>query len=193
MEYAMNKVSGIFGRRGCGKTTFLLAEIIPVYLQKQMKILIIDTFDHPSYRKIPVLDKKKFPLWKKGVYRVFVPADEIPDLNYFINSQISIWNTLIVYEDAYKHTFKSIDRNLVQLMADSKQKNIDIVFMYHSWMQAPPDLFRFIDFIEVFKTKDSPESRKNFMPGYFDEAMNVWKRVMQDKNNFAHELLDTGL
>lgn len=195
-----NTISAIFGQRGSGKTDYLkgnpkhrLPGVMNIYPPKGMKVLIVDTFDHPSYRNVPVLPMDKFSKWKSGIYRIFTPAEDIPQLNKFINAQKSIWNTCIVYEDAYKHTFKTIDRSLIQLMADSKQKNIDIVFMYHSFAQAPPDLYRYLDYIECFKTKDSPVCRKTFMPGYFDEAMRVYNQVAADKNPFGHLLINTGL
>lgn len=196
-----NAIGAIFGQRGSGKTDYLrgnpqhgLPGIMNIYPKhKDMKVLIIDTFDHPSYANIPVLSPKDFNTWTSGIYRVFTPATEVPKLNRFINSHPSIWNTLIVYEDAYKHTAKTVDRYLRQIMADSKQKNIDVLFMYHSFAQAPPDLYRYLDYIELFKTKDSPQCRKNFMPGYFDEAMKVYEMVKQNKNPFYHQLITTEL
>ncbi|MBS1647366.1 MAG: hypothetical protein JST67_08495 [Bacteroidetes bacterium] len=158
-----------------------------------MKVLIIDTLDHPSYRNIPVLPKSKFSNWENGIYRVFTTREEIPKLNHFINSSPSVWNTCLVYEDAYKHTSKIIDKSLIQLMADSKQKNIDIVFMYHSFAQAPPDLYRYLDFIELFKTKDSPQCRKNYMPGYYDFAEKIYNEVKKNPSPFFHKMIDTGM
>lgn len=200
MQKRFNVIGAIFGQRGSGKTDYLkgnpahnLPGVMNIYPRKNMKVLIVDTFDHPSYRDIPVLPQSKFKDWKSGIYRVFTPAEDIPQLNKFINSQASIWNTCIVYEDAYKHTFKTIDRSLIQLMADSKQKNIDIIFMYHSFAQAPPDLYRYLDYIELFKTKDHPQSRKSFMPGYYDEAEKIYNEVKKNASPFYHKLIDTGL
>jgi hypothetical protein len=60
-------------------------------------------------------------------------------------------------------------------------------------MQAPAELFRYLDFIECFKTKDSPEAREKAMPGYYNEAFATWQEVMHNKNPFFHKLIDTGL
>lgn len=200
MEKRFNVIGAIFGQRGSGKTDYLkgnkkhsLPGLMNIYPKKNMKVLIIDTFDHPSYRDVKILPMDKLKLWNSGIYRVFTPAEDIPKLNKILNDSPKIWNTLLVYEDSYKHTFKKIDRSLIQLIADSKQKNIDIVFMYHNFGQAPPDLYRYLDYIELFKTKDSPECRKNFMPGYFDLANKVYNEVKNHSNPFYHKLIDTGL
>jgi hypothetical protein len=195
-----NHIVAIFGQRGSGKTDYLrgnkehkLEGLMNLYPPRQMKVLIIDTFDHPSYRDIPVLPANKLESWKSGIYRVFTKPKDIPKLNNLLNRSNSIWNSLLVYEDAYKHTSKTIDESLINLMADSKQKNIDIAFMYHSFMQAPPDLYRMIDYIECFKTKDSPECRKSFMPGYFEHAMSVYNEVKANPSKFYHKLITTDL
>lgn len=195
-----NAVFGIFGQRGSGKTDYLrgnpehnLVGIMNIYAEKGMKVLIADTFDHPSYRNVPVLPMDKIASWKSGIYRVIIRPDDIAKLCKLINTTPSMWNTLIVFEDAYKHTSKTICKPMVELMIDSKQKNIDICFMYHAFMQAPADLYRFIDFMEIFKTKDTPEARKEHMPGYFEEAMHVYKIVKASTNKFFHKLLKTDL
>lgn len=197
---AMNMIGVILGKRKSGKTDYLkgnpkhnLPGIIPTYLKKDMKVLIVDTIDHPSYRDIKIIPMDKIPYWKKGVYRIFVPRQDIPKLNQFLAAQPSMWNSLIVYEDAYKHTSRVIDKSLIELMGDSKQKNIDIIFMYWSWAQAPGDLYRMLDIIELFKTKDSPDVRKDYILDYYDEAIAAWNKVRNHPSQFYHTLIDTGL
>jgi hypothetical protein len=187
----LNLICLILGIRGSGKTTYLL-KLLAAYITRGTKILIIDTIDHPSYRHIPVMDLKKLKDFKSGVYRVWVRAEDMPKLNYLINSLPNMWNTLLVYEDAYKHTGKNVDKSLKQLIGDSKQKNIDIIFMYWSWMQAPGDLYRMLDVIECFKTKDSPEARKSYMGGYFEEAIQIWQSIMNHESQYHHKLIDAG-
>lgn len=203
-----NKVTAIIGGRGSGKTLFTtgsnytskeedralkLPGLFDLYLGvKKTKCLIIDTFDHPAYRNIPVMPIKLLPEWKKGIYRILIQPDDISKLCKMLNDLNSVWNTAIFFEDAYKHTSKSICKPLTQLMGDTKQKNIDIFMMYWAYGQAPTDLFRMLDYIECFKTKDSPVCRKEFMPGYFEDAMQIYNEVKNNKNPFAHKLIDTG-
>lgn len=196
----LNTICAIFGQRGSGKTDYLLGNpqhklpgIINLYPKKDMKVLIIDTFDHPSYKDVPVLPMNMLNKWDSGIYRAYTPAEDIPKLNKLLRDSPAIWNALLVYEDAYKHTSKTIDRSLINLMADSKQKNLDMLFMYHSFGQAPQDLYRYLDFIELFKTKDSPDNRKNCMPGYYDEAMKIYNQVKTNPSPFYHQIINTGL
>lgn len=198
-ELNFNSVSAIFGKRGTGKTEYLkgnsdfnLPGFLNLYLQqKKMKVLIVDTFDHPSYRDIPSIAPENFSKWKKGAYRIFVRVDEMPDLCNQISEDV--WNTLIVFEDAHKHQYNRIDKSIMRLIGDSKQKNIDIVFMYHNWALAPKDLYRYLDFIECFKTKDHPSCRKDDMPGYYDEALKVYEEVKSNPSPFCHKLIRTDL
>jgi hypothetical protein len=202
-----NSVTAIFGERGSGKTLYELGSnytakpedkalnlkgILDLYLGvKQMKVLIIDTIDHPAYRKIRVMPPQVFKEWKTGVYRMFTHADDIPKLIEYLQKFDSHWNTCYVFEDSYKHTSKTICKPLIRLMGDTKQKNIDIFFMYWSFGQAPQDLFRMLDYIELFKTQDSPQCRKLNMPGYYANAMKIYDEVKASKNPFFHKTIET--
>jgi thymidine kinase len=94
---AFNKVSGIVGGAGSGKTTELL-RIAKQYLAKGMKVLIYDDFDHPSYRHVPTITISQFPYWKSGMYRIIHP--DVNEVYKAIND--NVWNALIVFEDCFK-------------------------------------------------------------------------------------------
>ena len=200
MQPVFNTVAAIFGQRGTGKTQYLkgnkelnLPGFFSSYLNKGMKILIIDTIDHPAYKEVPIIRIEQLKSWKKGVYRIFLRPSEIPQLINLLNTLPSAYNTLIVCEDAYKYIKDKFFEGLEEFIINSKQKNIDIIFMYHCWAWAPKDLFRVLDLIEVFKTKDSPAARKDSMPGYFEDAMKVYNEVNKNRSLFYHKLLNTGL
>lgn len=193
-----NTISALFGRRGTGKTEYLkgnpdfkLPGVFNAYLQKNMKVLIVDTFDHPSYRDIPIIKPNQLEIWKRGVYRMFCRVDQMPDLVSLLNE--TIWNSFIVFEDAHKHQYNRIDRSIMRMIGDSKQKNIDMCFMYHNWSLAPKDLYRYLDLIEVFKTKDHPICRKDDMPGYYEQALKAYEEVKANPSPFYHKLVTTDL
>lgn len=199
-EPVFNSISAIIGMRGTGKTAFfrgdkdfnIPAQIIPLYPAKGMKVLITDTLDHPKYRDIPIIKREQLAHWKKGVYRIICPSSGMKELNRLFCTTLS--NTLLVYEDAYKHTKEELDAAQEEILADSKQKNIDVLFMYHSWFQIPRQLYRdYLEYIEVFKTKDSPESRKDVLKivGCYDEAMLVYEQVKNNPSRFYHKTLST--
>lgn len=198
---AFNKVTLILGQRGSGKTTFItgneelkIPSFFKLYIEKGMKVLIVDTIDHPTYRQmgIPFIKKEDLKRWKKGVYRIIINPYEIGEFCQLINSLPSMYNTFILWEDAKKHTRIKVHREMGTLIIDTKQKNIDMAFMYHDWMQAPDELYSLIDFINTCKTKGHPKDRKDSMSGYFEDAVKVWERVMKDKNPFANGLIDCG-
>src|SRR3954462_15653387 len=150
MADRFNKVFGIFGARGTGKTDYAkgnpkhnLPGLINAYVKSGMKVFVIDTFDHPSWRDLPAIGREDFPNFKKGACRVITPAADIPRLNTYLNTQHKhVRNCLLLYEDARKHTQTRVDKSLIELIGDSKQKNIDIGFMYHAFAFAPLDLYR---------------------------------------------------
>lgn len=193
-----NTINMIIGRRGSGKTEYLkgneslnIEGIIKLYVEKGMKVLIVDTFDHPSYQDIKIIQPQEIKLsWKKGVYRCFVRLTEIPKLLEIINE--NFWNGLIVFEDAFKHQRNKLSQEIMNLIGDSKQKNVDIIFMYHNWALAPKDLYRYLDYIEIFKTKDTPETRKDDMPGCYEEVNETWREVMANTNPYYHLTVDCG-
>lgn len=198
MEPISNTITGIFGARGTGKTAYLLGDescgikgLVKTYLAKGMKVLIIDTFDHPSYKSVPTIKPKQLTGKLSGANRIFVRSEQMPELNKIIKE--TVYNTLLVYEDAYKHQFGKLDKSVMELIGDSKQKNVDILFMYHCFALAPKDLYRYLDYLEIFKTKDTPEERKQEMSGYFGEAMQAYNQVKANPSRYFHKTLYTGL
>ncbi len=142
-----NKVFGIIGKRGSGKTEYAIGNakfnlpgLFNVYVKRGIKVIIIDTIDHPAYRKYPIISMDKFADFKSVIGRIIVKAADVPKLNYFLNQHANTWNSLLFYEDARKHTQAYVDDSLIELIGDSKQKNIDIGFMYHCFAHAPLDL-----------------------------------------------------
>ena len=194
-----NKIFGIFGDRGTGKTEYVkgnpkfnLPGIVNLYLKRNMKVFVIDTIDHPAWRQYPVLPMERFGEFKKGVARIIANADDIPKVNYHLNDHPNTWNSLLLYEDARKHTYMKVDKSMIRLIGDSKQKNIDMGFMYHCFAHCPLDLYRYFDFIDLFKTKDTPVVREKAFAGNWDEAMSVYNKVKAHPDRHFHSLIDTG-
>lgn len=194
-----NKVFGIIGKRGSGKTeyaignpTYNLPGLFNAYIKRGLKVIVIDTFDHPAYRKFPIITMDKFNEFKTGVGRIIVKASDVPKLNSFLNHHTNTWNCLLFYEDARKHTQHSVDNSLIELIGDSKQKNIDIGFMYHCFAHAPLDLYRYFDFIQLFKTTDSPMQRKQALEACINDAMAAHEEVRKHASPFFNKLIDTG-
>lgn len=204
-EERFNEVGTILGQRGTGKTLYLLGSklssnpndkalnkkgVLDIYIAKSMKILIIDTLDHPSYKNIPILTQKEFYKFKSGIYRVVLEPDAIPLFINLINKSKHMNNTLIVCEDAGKYTGSQLTNPFKRLIIDTKQRNIDLIFMYHCFIDTPANLFTKTDFIKLFKTEDSPECRKNRMRLY-SKVYTAYEQVGKHPSNFYGKYIDT--
>lgn len=202
---ATNQVGIIIGMRNVGKSLFVLGSefsskvedkilqirgLIRIFLNKKMKILFIDTLDHPSYRHFTVLKQSEFKTWT-GIRRIYFEPDDIVNLVDLINKTPSMNNTFIVFEDAGKYTDLKLPKPFKRLIADSKQRNIDILFMYHCFMDTPTDVFRKgIDYIQLFKTEDHPAVRKNNLRLY-DKVEAAYNQLKASNNRFDGKYIDT--
>lgn len=199
MNIRFNKIFAIIGKRGSGKTLYAIGDskfnlkgLFNAYVARGIKVIVIDTIDHPAYRKFPIIAMDKFSNFKSGIGRIIVKAQDVPKLNYFLNQHPNTYNSLLFYEDARKHTQAKVDTSLIELIGDSKQKNIDIGFMYHCFAHAPLDLYRYLDYIQLFKTVDTPTARYAALEACIDEANRVYEKVKANPNQFYNLLIDTG-
>lgn len=157
----INLVCIIVGTRGTGKTDFVKKIVKKSPLPKR---LIVDTFDsapwqnlethdHQEWMKIPVrvINYEQLSRFKKGTYRIFDSDTER------LKSEIEkhVKNTLVVFEDATKHIDRTLTKPMRKFVLDTKQKNVDLVFIFHSLTAVPPELIRVADLLTLFKTGDS--------------------------------------
>ena len=186
---AFNKVTAFVGMAGTGKTTEL-KRLMQLYVQKGMKVLIYDDFDHPSYRDVPKITIEQLPYWKSGIYRLIHPDSN----EAFIAIKKHVWNALIVLEDCFKYVGNKFTKPMLGFIINAKQQNCDFVFMYHCWAWVALDLARRCDAYVVFKTNDTPESRFNKKDApYLDALTAEHKLVMADKSDFKKKLFKTKL
>lgn len=177
-------MSLLLGRRGTGKT-FYMKRVIMSFLMKQSKALIIDTLDHPAYFGVKTIPPEFIRgmrggdccrCWGSNTDKILEACEEFK-------------NGLLVIEDATKFIEGRLQDSVKRLVYDSKQKNVDIVFIFHGFVACPPALFRICDNIVLFKTGDVPDVRKNDLPA-FEEVSKAHAAVMADKNPYAHKLIN---
>ena len=200
-----NYVGVIIGQRGTGKSLFVIGSkyasrpqdkalnirgLFELAIKNNQKILIIDTLDHPAYKNIPVLKPADFKTFKKGIYRTWHEPDDIVKLIDLINKSPWLNNTLIICEDAGKYTEDRLPRPFKRLAIDTKQRNIDLILMYHCWIDTPKNVFSKSDFIQLFKTEDSPFVRRNDISLY-EKVNKVYMAVKNNPNRFHGEYIDT--
>ncbi len=176
-----NKVVMVLGRRGSGKTTFVKNLIAQYHkLHPHQKILVVDTFDNPVW-ELKTIHPEDIKRWRRGMALTY--SSEPEELFEILEKHLR--NALVVFEDAVKYIGHRLPPPLKRLVIDSKQKNLDIIFVFHSFGHAPLDLWRLVDYIEIFKTADSPEIRKNYIVN-FEEVQRVWEAVTKSPNPYEH-------
>lgn len=179
----INYVNSVLGRRGTGKTTYI-KKLIEVYRQAMpnQKVLICDTFDHPAYRTIPTIDIDMLKRWKRpAMYRIYGRNTE--EILTAIDENLE--NCLVIFEDSSKYLGRNINDSVRGFIYDSKQKNLDIIFLFHGFMASAPELFRMVDNLVLFKC-DHPSRRKNDLTSY-DEVLKCYNRVMANPSPFYNE------
>jgi predicted AAA+ superfamily ATPase len=197
IEPRFNKITLILGARGTGKTTYLIgdkAKGITGLLQKiysNWRILVVCTTDHPHYRHISLLDKKDFVKFKKGIARIIINPEDINPFCRFLTDSNNLWNMVIIWEEAKDHSETKICKELGRMMRNTKQQNVDMFFMYHSFGETPTDIYRKIDYICLFKTLDNWNCRKDYMGSYIERIDKAFKKVQASDNNFIYKTVRT--
>jgi hypothetical protein len=185
-EKRINNIIIVTGTRGTGKTTFIKGSeklkingLIDAYLDRdpKQKILIVDLFDSPVWREIPIITVEKLTRWKSGIYRFF----DTNETMLFHNINRHCYNTIIIFEDSTKYINNKLPEDLRRLLIDSKQKNNDVIFAFHYLMGVPPDLVRISDYLVLFKTG---ENYTNYLRNKYPhpDIEKAFKEVQASKN-----------
>lgn len=173
-----NKVILIIGGRGSGKTVLgknLLNKNLAAH--PEMYGLVVDTFDHPAYRRgfirvtpgmiARINEPKKYRVFGSNTYDIMSSIDK------------AAMNATLLFEDASKYISGQVSDDVKRFILDSKQKNLDLFFMFHGFGLVPPALYRLVDGIYLLKTNDSPVSRRALIPCYED----VFKAFTEIRNS----------
>lgn len=195
------KISLAVGGRDTGKTTYVRGNkelnvegFFEMYLNAGIKILIIDTIDHPKYQDIPIMPIDMLHRFQSGIYRIIIPDEEdFPLLYEMLIHCRNLDYMFLVFEDASKYCYEKLHRRLKRFLLDAKNRHIGVLFMYHAWEWIPNGLCKLINLLQVFKTADSPELKKRQMPGYFEMAMIIYERVKSHPLAWYSEMLITGI
>lgn len=160
MSIRINKVALIIGGRGQGKTDFIKNVIFPLNKRR----IICDTFDSPVWRnyytfihpereseKIEMIDFDRVKENDPGTFRLISSDTD----RIFQTIEKEAWNSLVVIEDATRFISKNVDSNVRKFVLDTKQRNLDLIFVFHSLSDVPPDLIRWSDTLTLFKTNEN--------------------------------------
>ena len=177
-QFRMNKCEVWVGQRGSGKTTMFRKKVEP-HIGK--KLLIIDTLDHDKYRDITIGKPSDLKRWESGKLRIIV--DDFDEL--FYEMQKHLRNAVVLMEDCYRYLGEmKLPKEVKAFIIESKQRNLDMVFMVHAFGYTYLDFFRLCDSMVLFKTKDTPEMRKKHFPDYHN-VCRIHAQIQGDPNPFA--------
>ncbi len=197
VKYDSNKISLIVNKRNGGKTTYVLGDkklgvpgLIDLHLRREMRVLVVLTLPHNSYNHIPEIPLENIHLWTTvSVAKVIIPAERINDFHLICDRLNVFWNIFIIYEDAVKHTEEYVCDGIKNIMIDANPRNVNMLFMYHSWMEIPKALYKKTNYIQCGKVPEHPYCRKKEMSWFYDKVVSVWEEVMKDKNEYASKLI----
>lgn len=189
-----NKVILIAGARGTGKTDF----VKKLYYKSRNnfpKALLVDVFDsdnwhnlevhdHPEWKnqQVDTIPLRKFQYWKAGYGRMYSgDAKEMMNL-----IQKFARNSFIVFEDAIRYIKSKLSEDESRFLFESKQKNLDLVFIYHALGQIPPDLLRAADILVLFKTNEGAPCTKKYP---WEEIPQMMKELKKEQNRYSYRVI----
>lgn len=191
-----NKVILIVGNRGTGKTDYV-KNLILSQMQTFPKQLVVDTFDSDVWHnlqtwnnpqgfniEVPVIQGKDLGRWRKGIARMF--SAEIKPM--LAQIQEGAKNTFLVFEDATKYVGSRLTDDMRKFVLDSKQKNLDIVFIFHSLASIPPELVRVSDILVLFKTGEGDVSKTKYPWAQIPKMMELLRKSVDKYKNLVLQL-----
>lgn len=179
----INAICLIAGTRGTGKTTAVKRWI----KEQTKKVLIVDTFSNPAWKEFPSLDPELLKRWNSGIYRFYDS-----DTNKVMAAiEKSVYNALLVFEDATKYVGSKLSEDVKKFALDSKQKNLDVIFIFHSLSDIPRDLVRISDTITLFKTVEE-SSNPNLKNKYRPNILELMDMVNSSDNKYECQTIVIG-
>lgn len=171
----------IVGAKRQGKSTVINDSIIEDYVKNnpKAKVLIHDVSETHAFEHYPLIgvdDIKKGLMidgkrtkWEKGVYRTTTKDSE--QLIKNINSHFR--NGLVVLDEARSWIPRgdtSVPKEIMELFTTHTNKNIDLVVVFHEWMDISTRLRGMANDYVIFRTGVEPTGVGWFSSRFFPEA-----------------------
>ncbi len=160
----------VIGAKGTGKTHFIKEKLIGS--SKQPKKFIIDTADNdiwrtmeshnnPSGKEVHINTITTDQLYTQptGLTRLIEPDPDI----LFPEITRTTRNSLLIIEDGTRYIYGRLAKSFKDFVYDSKQRNNDIIIVFHALSSVPPQLITIVDKVVLFKTQETfPASKYPF-------------------------------
>ena len=171
----------IVGGRVTSKTTFVKKLLDGASLPKW---LLIDTFRQTAYnnfREVTFNDVYEANL--QG--NCHLPSSNIEDNLHHLTERVV--NTMLVFEDCLKYISSNPQPAIRKICLDSKQRNNDVFFIYHSLSQVPPRLSTWADYLILFKTQERLKNQKSRLGGIYTQIEPAFIEVNKHKSKFYNK------
>lgn len=174
MSIRQNMTYIIIGRQGTGKSDSTKS-IIQKILSKNdsiTKLVVFDEFDSDIWVNLETWDH---PEWKNDVVSV-IPIDkllklksgkvricqETDDIKMYLSTFKQLNNSIIVFEDATRYfpSETAPPKELLSILLNAKQRNNEVILIFHSLMDVPKKLVRNIRIIILHHTDDGEVPKK---------------------------------
>lgn len=139
----------IIGRRRVGKSTFIVNEIIPLYLAKNIPVYILQGKRNETYDR-----------YKDGKNVHIYLVSDIAEKKELL---ASLYNACVIIDDAQLLINERLDDDIRKLIINLGQVNCDTFLVYHSFTDTTKELFRKCDGFEIFHTLESAAARRDYL------------------------------
>ena len=174
-----NIIALVCGGRGTGKSTHI-KKVIDGHSSK--KVLIVDANDNAIFREFKPIKPELLKKWKSGKIRIV--SDDTDAVFRLIYD--NLWNALVIFEDATGYMQFNMPEIVKKIMLVSKQRNLDLIFTFHSFRNIRPDFFAYSNYLEIFKTGEDISQFKNKVP-QFERVIEAKEAVEQHPSKFYHK------
>jgi hypothetical protein len=142
---------------------------------------VLDLIEHPDYDYFDKLDLNNVN--KPGVYRFFNPnEDAIMRLAQYFR------NGMVIFEDARQYDVNKFAKFMERFIINMGQRNIDVVMMFHSFMDIHPAILRKAHAYVMFRCPD-PVQRKTLITNY-QVVEEAYKKLCRSKKPYHYETVE---
>jgi len=182
--------ASVIGDKAMGKSSFL-SLFAKHYLEKNeaagkdRRILIHDPSEADAFRnfeqisveeliygvKLPVTGKRHY--WRKGIRRI---TDEEDDEMVLKAIKGHMRNGLVIFDEARDWMGQSPKKWQQELFTKHRNLGLDLIFVFHNFMDIPITLRPHIWMYILFKTPEKPDSPKWFARRRFPNPEALYKK-----------------
>jgi len=187
-----NKIRIEIGVMKTGKTFFLKNILMKEWIEARRgrvdeRVLIIDAEDNVAYRDYQIITPGQLMTgkWERGVKRMLIGEDDGFEL-VLAALKAKAWNMMLVFEDTTNYLEPNfLPEPFRRFCVNCKNRNVDLVFMFHAWGFIHCNLMTVADYIHIFYSGDSAERKKKYI-SKFDETLRKDNEVKEEYERFEH-------